>query len=397
MKHFGFNPFVRALRNQKEGIIYDLLEGNIYIVPPQVVDLFSGKTYKSYEKLKRDASKSMIGEEELKKLIEVGKSTGVILEVSKSYWRNEIMPPMEYQFPSKGEIVFSFKKIWLQPSGKCDRKCDFCNSFLNCCCFSNGKEWRKNELEILLKDLERFEGFIELLEIFGGNPLLYSHIEVLLSGLKRLKPKLINLNIPITSTQQLLDERIRKLKQYCKIDFEITFLVFQTSKDISLLKVSELAGRNKIKILLVGEKNEFRKELKEKSTFKLEYLLKKDLSNIEWYKEKVKDNFLEPVYFFDFYYRKYSHRCWGDSFSIDSEGRVKPCLWSDRIFGSWDKGRIIHIIDELNLEESFGMQKSLGKIEGCGDCIYRFGCRDCRVIAEFLSGQPKAKNPLCER
>ncbi len=125
--------------------------------------------------------------------------------------------------------------------------------------------------------------------------------------------------------------------------------------------------------------------------------MKKDMSNLEWYKERIKDYSLEGVFLYEFYYRKNFHRCWGNSFSIDCEGNVKPCLWSDLIFGNWKNGNIADILANSVIGDAFGIVNSLGKIEGCKDCIYRFGCKYCRVITEFLTGKRQAKNPLCEK
>jgi hypothetical protein len=41
------------------------------------------------------------------------------------------------------------------------------------------------------------------------------------------------------------------------------------------------------------------------------------------------------------------------------------------------------------------MINNLESIETCKDCIYRYGCKECRVTAEFVASKRMAKNPLC--
>jgi radical SAM protein with 4Fe4S-binding SPASM domain len=397
MKYYGFNPFIQAYQDGKRGVLYDLLEGDIFEVAPWVVDLFSGKVYRSYEELRRHASKLDINEEELKRIIEEGKQNGIILELGRPYWRNEITQYMEF---NKSQTISSleFSTLWLQPTSKCDQNCSFCNSFINCTCFGGETEWEAKELENLFNDLERFKGMIGRVEIFGGNPLLYPGLETLLLRTCKINPKIINVNIPFSIEHWRL-ERLLKFKSICKTKFQITLLVFPAYNNISSIKEWKKKDFG-MKFKLFLDQEEKRLEWMEKLdgiSFSEEFILKKDLSNIGWFKEKLKDNFLESVSFFDFFSRKHWHRCWENSFSINSEGKVKPCLWSQFVFGNWEEGKVIDIIDNINTGKYYLISSSLEKIEGCRNCAYRFGCKDCRAITEFLTGDSRAKNPLCDK
>lgn len=399
MKYYGFNPFIQAFTNGKIGIIYDLLEGSIYEVPPVVVEFFSGNEYKSYDEIKKVALKFKINGRKLKRILKEGKQEGIILELNKAYWRDEIRDDLE-RHVYKADLPLFYSTIWLQPTSVCDKNCSFCNSFINCCCFRKNKEWGRVELENFLIDLKRIERKIGKIEIYGGNIFLYSEIDYLLASLLKLRPQLVNINIPLSP---LLNNKISTLKSLLQRKFQITLLAFPAYEDISYLLSIKKELDNKIKVnLLLDEEIELEKIGKMQKTFSAstEFLLKKDLSNIEWYRDKTKSPFMEAVYIFGFYFRKHFHRCWGSSFGVDSEGIVKPCLWSNFTLGHWVEGKIINVLDalfnELSEGKSFGMATSLGNIEGCKDCIFRFGCKDCRVIAEFLTGNIKSKNPLCE-
>jgi organic radical activating enzyme len=400
MKYYGFNPFISAHQNAKEGVIYDLIGGDIYRVPPKVVELFSGNIYKSYEDIKEKAFKFGINENEVKNIIEEAKKKGIILELNKPYWRNEIKTSLESYYSLK-QLPYFFRKVILQPTSKCDKNCNFCNNFVNCCCFEYGKEWGDKELENFLINIERFKGLIEVVEIFGGNPLAYSNIEKLISGLNKIHLKIVNINFPISSSFQWVEDKISKLKKICKTNLKTTFLVFPAYEDISLF-LSKIHIGGTIKLFLDNKiAEEIEKKIEKgnkKFIFYKKYLLRKDLNNLEWYKEKINDKSLEGVHIHEFYFRKHFHRCWGYSFSVDYEGKIKPCLWSDIVFKSWEKGESLEaFIDDYNNTEGFYLDNNLENIEGCKNCIYRFSCNDCRVVAEYLAQKRKAKNPLCEK
>jgi len=73
-------------------------------------------------------------------------------------------------------------------------------------------------------------------------------------------------------------------------------------------------------------------------------MLKLDSSNIQWYKEKINEDFLEGLEYHNFFIRKHLHKCWGCSFAINSKGDLKPCLWSDQVFSPWKEGEISHLL-----------------------------------------------------
>lgn len=96
---------------------------------------------------------------------------------------------------------------------------------------------------------------------------------------------------------------------------------------------------------------------------------------------------------FNFCYSKKFNPCWGNKVAVDSCGSIKPCLWSNEILGNV----LDHDLKTLILDGAFDKYWLLtkDKIDVCSDCEYRYGCRDCRVLAIKEGGSVTAKYPLC--
>lgn len=402
MKYYGFNPFIRSFENGVEGILYNLLEKEILRVDYHLVSLFSGKVYKSIEEIERLSTGFRISKSELRDIIEEGLREGILLELEAPYWRNEAIPAMERQL-LKQEILFFFRNIILQPSGICDRGCSFCNSYINCCCFADSNSWSRSQLDNLLKDLRRYRGSLGCVHIMGGNPLLYDDLAYLLGALKNLGFKVIELKIPFSKLLFNKADVLGNLKKELRDILKLTYMIFTSFADIdeSVLRVLlDIESDPVFELMIDGDRPDKTSEIENilgNNRVSKNYLLRKDRSNIEWYAKSVNEDFLEGLSLEDFYFRKSLHRCWGNSFSINSRGDIRPCLWSDTIVGKWNNGFVIDYFDDLENKEKFWLRNHLGNIQGCSGCIYRFGCRDCRVAAEFLSNKKNTKNPLCNK
>jgi len=400
MNYYGFNSFIFAVYRDDDGLLYDLLKADVYQVPSHFVKIFDKNSYTAYETLLQRISKEGIGEDQLRAFLNEGMTNGTILEFPQPFWRNEIKTPMETGFNSQEKkIPGEYFNVWLQPSGKCDQFCHFCNRYVNCSCVSNDSEWSENELDNLLKDLWRFKGMLLKVSVHGGNPLLYPHFDKMLSGLKQLKPVIIRLVIPFSRNSDLFKNKIQDLKDASESNIIFSFNIYPTHCNVNDL-IELIPPGSELNLLI--DSNECEKVddvgLK-KGGFKIKkkYLLKSDLSNIAWYKEKINNDFFESLEYNEFFIRKHLHKCWGCSFAINAKGEVKPCLWSDQIFSSWQEGKVSQIlIDDIDVS-LFYRENNLENIEGCKECIYRYGCKDCRVTAEFLAKARRAKNPLCEK
>lgn len=83
--------------------------------------------------------------------------------------------------------------------------------------------------------------------------------------------------------------------------------------------------------------------------------------------------------------------CWGLSIAIDTNGDVKPCLWSDIIVGNLRIDRFIDIKNEL----IYYWELNKEKIDICKECELKLVCSDCRVLAKQINGSIHAKTTSC--
>jgi len=400
MKYYGFNPFIVAVHQNEDGLLYDLLKADVYQIPAHFLKIFDRNYYTAYETLMQRAINAGIEETQLQSFLKEGMEIGNILEFPGPFWRNEVGTTLETGFNSpEKRIPGEYLNVWLQPSGKCDHVCDFCNNYVNCVCMSNDNEWSESELKNLLEDLWRYKKVLLKVSIHGGNPLLYPYIDNLLAGLDELEPLSIKLVLPALSNPDFINNKIKKLKDALRSNFTVSYNIYPNHWNMHDI-INLILPDSEINLLLDSGLSE---EIDEASIkrrgyrIKKKYLLKSDLSNIMWYKEKIKEDFFESLEYNEFFRRKHLHKCWGCSFAINSRGEVKPCLWSDQIFSSWENGRISQILIDDPAVNIFYRENNLENIEGCKECIYRYGCKDCRVTAEFLARERKAKNPLCVR
>lgn len=87
--------------------------------------------------------------------------------------------------------------------------------------------------------------------------------------------------------------------------------------------------------------------------------------------------------------------CWKGRIAISSEGEIYPCVFARQL----SVGRF----PEMGLEEIVrgqGLQRlwqiNLEEVETCKDCELRYGCFDCRALAQTTTGDLLSKNPRCQ-
>ncbi len=91
MKTYGFHPFVRTFVNEKKGMIYDLLDGSAYQVDSKVIELFRSKTYQYLVTIEDKAAKFGMRPNDVKRILEEGKRTGLIIDLNDAAWRSEVL------------------------------------------------------------------------------------------------------------------------------------------------------------------------------------------------------------------------------------------------------------------------------------------------------------------
>lgn len=86
--------------------------------------------------------------------------------------------------------------------------------------------------------------------------------------------------------------------------------------------------------------------------------------------------------------------CWGDTISITTDGKIRPCIHSLIEIGHIESD--LQNIDSLIEKMQPYWEYNKDKVERCRDCEFRYVCFDCREIAMRKSGEMNSRNPLCD-
>jgi uncharacterized protein len=96
----------------------------------------------------------------------------------------------------------------------------------------------------------------------------------------------------------------------------------------------------------------------------------------------------QPAYIFN---RKYNP-CWGAKIAVTSDGKIRPCIYSEIVVGDFHGLTPTGIIEKIMPYWTF----TKDKVERCKDCEVRHICFDCREIAFREGGDLAAANPYCD-
>lgn len=85
--------------------------------------------------------------------------------------------------------------------------------------------------------------------------------------------------------------------------------------------------------------------------------------------------------------------CWYGKLVISEDGSVLPCVFErNSIIGNVKNQTIKEILNTSKLKKFWGYK--IDNVEGCKECEFRYGCKDCRPLAASC-GNINAKNPRC--
>ena len=86
--------------------------------------------------------------------------------------------------------------------------------------------------------------------------------------------------------------------------------------------------------------------------------------------------------------------CWNGKIAISSEGDVYPCIFARQMsVGKFPEMSLEEIIQGQALQRLW--QINLEEVDTCRDCELRYGCFDCRALAQTTTGDLLSKNPRC--
>ncbi len=87
--------------------------------------------------------------------------------------------------------------------------------------------------------------------------------------------------------------------------------------------------------------------------------------------------------------------CWKGKIAISSEGDVYPCVFARKIsIGKFPEMRLEEIVQGQALQQLW--QITLEEVETCKDCELRYGCFDCRALAQTTTGDLFSKIQHCQ-
>jgi radical SAM protein with 4Fe4S-binding SPASM domain len=86
--------------------------------------------------------------------------------------------------------------------------------------------------------------------------------------------------------------------------------------------------------------------------------------------------------------------CWKGKIAISSEGDVYPCIFARQMpVGKFPEMGLEEIVQGHALQRLW--QITLEEVETCRDCELRYGCFDCRALAQTATGDLFSKNQRC--
>lgn len=388
-RYFRLNPFCRLIHNGEKGCLYDLTSGKMWDIEENNLDILT-RAEKNFSVEKCEFLDSL-SELNLGSYYEspvwIDKSGFGVDKISNSVLNKRPVLNCLY-------IVFN----------ECSLDCEFCSSDLNrqtgckkhCVPDIISKEEVLNTVESASSI-----GCTEI-HYIGGDPLVYGN---------RLKQLLHDLS-PIVEKQtiytngSLIDQMwIDVFKEY---DVGINYQ-FNGESDNSYITqckaVLEMLYNNGIKthINLLIHKDTVSSDIKELINLALEhnwsYSLDTVIEPVEYTAESSQKIIGKGMRFsvdinpcsFSVFLNQNS--CLFGKIAILLNGDILPCPMMDKyIVGNIRDASIIDILQTEAYQEVVFLTKE--KQEKCNECVYRFGCRDCRAIEFNLTGNTKS-NQLC--
>ncbi|WDC83407.1 S41 family peptidase [Caloramator sp. mosi_1] len=176
-----------------------------------------------------------------------------------------------------------------------------------------------------------------------------------------------------------------KLLKDNNVDFGIKILVCRYNEDNIENMISELSriiSTNKIQLDFIYPHNKIHHSPKY-----LNYIYNK---KFKLFRVNL------PMYSF---YTKYNN-CFGNQIALTLDGDILPCIMTRKLkLGSIIEQQLHEILTDGKYEALQTLTKD--KIQGCKECIYRFGCIDCRAIEMEYSNTINETNYngkfLCEK
>ena len=395
------------VKGARRAAIYDLVNGNVYSVNENAVELLqkceNGNCLKGVTK-KTDLSINEI----LKYLRQLQKLKLGRFVTKKEKTAKKILPKLRNH-----QLSF----IWLEIAEKCNLRCLHC--------------YNESDENIATKDKLTLEDWVRVLkearklgcescQFIGGEPFLYQdNLFYLISFAKRIGYKFIEIFTNATLLNEEILKRLVRLKVNLAISlyadnpgihdritqikgsFEKTAKAIKNAKKLNIpLRVAVIImkqNQNSAKETL----NFLRKELHIKNIgydivrpsgrgCNQDLIPRRDIRQLGLRKMAKFPKFTKD----DFLKRHYGHNCFVDRVCVSANGNVIPCIMKrDAILGSLKKKSLRQILRSKEGQKFVRLSKD--RIEVCKDCEYRYVCFDCRVKIDNPVKNLYAKSSDC--
>jgi len=417
--YFHFKPLVRIVRGAQRACIYDVTDNEVYVFDGRLAEVLSRSERMSLADMVDNASTGGISKHEILEGIDQMRSFGLGELISKPSYREDYKEIFNHDDYGKKGIT-RLEKISIQLTNACDLNCFFCNNpDINPICFPCRRESeRTSHLKIknvveLLKDARLFD--CQCVRLSGGDPLLWDgDFPSLLE--QAVDMGFISIEV-YTPAVRFPPDLLRRLTLLKSLTWIVPFFgASATEADIlsrrigaftdSLGNVIDLknAGARVFVLLPTLEVNRSQIDnmLEVFARLSIPTIVYKtlDLDNKSKPTSASKKNGSNPPYSFKktdmirIERNIHWNPCWSFSVAINSNGQIKPCLYSDRLLGiTCGQSNLRDVLRSQGLEDLWIISKD--KIDICCRCEFRYGCQDCRVAAEKIRGSLYEKYPFC--
>ncbi|MCX7922022.1 MAG: radical SAM protein [Clostridia bacterium] len=409
--YFRLNSYIRFEKKSTEACIYNLFNGDIIFLDEKKANII--------EKCERNEAISNLNNDELAFLNKL-EDMGIGRYYDRKVYVEKMFLGQEADFESTMKKNITFSRLFIEITNECNLDCLFCNyldekAYRKTGCkrwYSSGRNLSTEQYKEVIRQAVPM-GVKEIV-FMGGEPFLeYEKMKELIQYTKFLGVE----KVAVYTNLTLLNEEILKIIKEFKVSLVVQVisnnkeefecisnkpLEVDIIKNIRLLKNNNVAFSIKILVCRYNEDNieNMISELSRiisNNKIQLDFIYPhnkihhspKYLNYIYNKKSKLFRVNL-PMYSF---YTKYNN-CFGNQIALTLDGDILPCIMTRKLkLGSIIEQQLHEILTDGKYEALQTLTKD--KIQGCKECIYRFGCIDCRAIEMEYSNTINETN-YCE-
>lgn len=391
-KYFNINPTVYFLDNDKEGVLYNTITGDVIkLSSNQLEELkfaVNGINCSKEDEIRNTFFNELIDKG-------VGNFYDYNVNIEETHWGTN-----KY-FENLSGLRNQIEIVQIELTNKCDLNCEFCDIESNLIFRKTGcKKWKLKGFELDEKEILYIIEQISLLgckrvEVFGGDPIIeWDKLKYLIKISKEFG---INDIVVHTNGIRLNEEKVMYFKEN---------MIKCTLHLLNIYENKQMIG--------IGNDFDYSELINLLNTKKIDYMVKLLIyrGNEDCFKEIIE--FLkvnEIPYYIDFIYKNpentfYSNKflstindyrnnlvrcnpynlgllmlknsCYYNRIAISADGNVYPCILSR----SEKYGNIRETSISKILGDKYKYYKSLSKdkYKYCNKCLYRYACVTCTAI-----------------